>query len=349
MQIKKVMVITMYDIRDLSLKEIEEFIVSLGEPKFRAKQIFKWINNGIEDFDEMTDIPKKLRDKLKENFIIKNIFIEAKQESSDGTVKYLLRLKDGNLIEAVLMRYSYGNSVCISTQAGCNMGCSFCASTIGGKIRDLSPGEMLGEVLAISKDQNIRISNIVLMGTGEPLDNFDNVLKFLELINSKEGLNIGMRHITLSTCGLVPEIKRLADLRLQLTLAISLHAPNNDKRKKIMPIANRYSMNELLEACRYYVEKTNRRITFEYALIKDINDSIEDAKELSKRLEGLLCHVNLIPVNPVSERNFERPDRKRIENFRDILESHGINTTIRRELGNDIDAACGQLRRRFIT
>ncbi|CCJ34186.1 23S rRNA (adenine(2503)-C(2))-methyltransferase RlmN [Caloramator australicus] len=339
----------MYDIRDLSLKEIEEFIVSLGEPKFRAKQIFKWINNGIEDFDEMTDIPKKLRDKLKENFIIKNIFIEAKQESSDGTVKYLLRLKDGNLIEAVLMRYSYGNSVCISTQAGCNMGCSFCASTIGGKIRDLSPGEMLGEVLAISKDQNIRISNIVLMGTGEPLDNFDNVLKFLELINSKEGLNIGMRHITLSTCGLVPEIKRLADLRLQLTLAISLHAPNNDKRKKIMPIANRYSMNELLEACRYYVEKTNRRITFEYALIKDINDSIEDAKELSKRLEGLLCHVNLIPVNPVSERNFERPDRKRIENFRDILESHGINTTIRRELGNDIDAACGQLRRRFIT
>lgn len=343
------MVITMYDIRDLSLKEIEEFIVSLGEPKFRAKQIFKWINNGIEDFDEMTDIPKKLRDKLKENFIIKNIFIEAKQESSDGTVKYLLRLKDGNLIEAVLMRYSYGNSVCISTQAGCNMGCSFCASTIGGKIRDLSPGEMLGEVLAISRDQNIRISNIVLMGTGEPLDNFDNVLKFLELINSKEGLNIGMRHITLSTCGLVPEIKRLADLRLQLTLAISLHAPNDDKRKKIMPIANRYSINELLEACRYYVEKTNRRITFEYALIKDINDSIEDAKELSKRLEGLLCHVNLIPVNPVSERNFERPDRKRIENFRDILESHGINTTIRRELGTDIDAACGQLRRRFLT
>jgi 23S rRNA (adenine2503-C2)-methyltransferase len=349
LQIKKVMVITMYDIRDLSLKEIEEFIVSLGEPKFRAKQILKWIIIGIEDFDEMTDIPKKLRDKLKENFIIKNIFIEAKQESSDGTVKYLLRLKDGNLIEAVLMRYSYGNSVCISTQAGCNMGCSFCASTIGGKIRDLSPGEMLGEVLAISRDQNIRISNIVLMGTGEPLDNFDNVLKFLELINSKEGLNIGMRHITLSTCGLVPEIKRLADLRLQLTLAISLHAPNDDKRKKIMPIANRYSMNELLEACRYYVEKTNRRITFEYALIKDINDSIEDAKELSKRLEGLLCHVNLIPVNPVSERNFERPDRKRIENFRDILESHGINTTIRRELGTDIDAACGQLRRRFLT
>jgi len=343
------MVITMYDIRDLSLKEIEEFIVSLGEPKFRAKQIFKWINIGVEDFNEMTDIPKKLRDKLKENFIIKNIFIEAKQESLDGTVKYLLRLKDGNLIEAVLMRYSYGNSICISTQAGCNMGCSFCASTIGGKIRDLTPGEMLGEVLTISKDQKIRISNIVLMGTGEPLDNLDNVLKFLELINSKEGLNIGMRHITLSTCGLVPEIKRLADLRLQLTLAISLHAPNDEKRKKIMPIANRYSMNELLDACRYYVKKTNRRITFEYALIKNINDSIEDAKELSERLEGLLCHVNLIPVNPVSERDFERPERKRIENFRDILESHGINTTIRRELGTDIDAACGQLRRRFIT
>jgi len=342
-------VITMYDIRDLSLKEIEEFIVSLGEPKFRAKQIFKWINIGVEDFNEMTDIPKKLRDKLKENFIIKNIFIEAKQESLDGTVKYLLRLKDGNLIEAVLMRYSYGNSICISTQAGCNMGCSFCASTIGGKIRDLTPGEMLGEVLTISKDQKIRISNIVLMGTGEPLDNLDNVLKFLELINSKEGLNIGMRHITLSTCGLVPEIKRLADLRLQLTLAISLHAPNDEKRKKIMPIANRYSMNELLDACRYYVKKTNRRITFEYALIKNINDSIEDAKELSERLEGLLCHVNLIPVNPVSERDFERPERKRIENFRDILESHGINTTIRRELGTDIDAACGQLRRRFIT
>ncbi|MCX7904206.1 MAG: 23S rRNA (adenine(2503)-C(2))-methyltransferase RlmN [Caloramator sp.] len=339
----------MIDIRDLSLMEIEKFIVGLGEPKFRAKQIYKWINNGVEDFDEMTDIPKKLRDKLKENFFIKNIFIEAKQESSDGTAKYLLRLKDDNLIEAVLMRYSYGNSVCISTQAGCSMGCSFCASTIGGKIRDLTPGEMLGEVLTISKDENIRISNIVLMGTGEPLDNLENVLKFLELINSKEGLNIGMRHITLSTCGLVPEIKRLADLKLQLTLAISLHAPNDEKRKRIMPIANRYSFEELLDACRYYIEKTNRRITFEYALIKDFNDSIEDAKELSEKLEGLLCHVNLIPVNPVSERKFERPDRKRIENFRDILESRGINTTIRRELGTDIDAACGQLRRRFIT
>lgn len=342
------MVIAMIDIRDLSLMEIEKFIADLGEPKFRAKQIYKWINNGVEDFDEMTDIPKKLRDKLKENFLIKNIFIEAKQESSDGTVKYLLRLKDDNLIEAVLMRYSFGNSICISTQAGCNMGCSFCASTIGGKIRDLTPGEMLGEVLAISTDQNVRVSNIVLMGTGEPLDNLDNVLKFLELINSKEGLNIGMRHITLSTCGLVPEIKRLADLKLQITLAISLHAPNDEKRKRIMPIAKKYSIEELLDACRYYVEKTNRRITFEYALIKDMNDSIEDAKELSEKLEGLLCHVNLIPVNPVSERNFERPDRKRIENFRDILESRGINTTIRRELGTDIDAACGQLRRRFI-
>lgn len=342
------MVIAMIDIRDLSLMEIEKFIADLGEPKFRAKQIYKWINNGVEDFDEMTDIPKKLRDKLKENFLIKNIFIEAKQESSDGTVKYLLRLKDDNLIEAVLMRYSFGNSICISTQAGCNMGCSFCASTIGGKIRDLTPGEMLGEVLAISTDQNVRVSNIVLMGTGEPLDNLDNVLKFLELINSKEGLNIGMRHITLSTCGLVPEIKRLADLKLQITLAISLHAPNDEKRKKIMPIAKKYSIEELLDACRYYVEKTKRRITFEYALIKDMNDSIEDAKELSEKLEGLLCHVNLIPVNPVSERNFERPDRKRIENFRDILESRGINTTIRRELGTDIDAACGQLRRRFI-
>ncbi|SEF67819.1 23S rRNA m(2)A-2503 methyltransferase [Caloramator fervidus] len=341
--------IVMIQIRDLTLKELEDTIIQMGEQKFRAKQIYKWINLGVENFEEMTDLPKKLREKLKEVFLIKNMEIVNKQESSDGTVKYLLKLLDGNLIEAVLMRYSYGNSVCISTQAGCSMGCIFCASTIGGKLRNLTAGEMLGEVLTIIKDQNIKLSNIVLMGTGEPLDNFDNVIKFLQIVNSKEGLNIGMRHITISTCGLVPEIKRLADLKLQITLAISLHAPNDEVRKKIMPIAYRYSFEDLLEACRYYIEKTNRRITFEYALIKGINDSIEHAEELAKKLKGLLCHVNIIPVNPVSERNFERPEKSKIEIFKNILDKNGINVTIRRELGTEIDAACGQLRRRYIT
>jgi 23S rRNA (adenine2503-C2)-methyltransferase len=339
----------MEDLRNLTLEELEYFITEVGEKKFRAKQVFKWIHRGIEDFDEMTDLSSILRDKLKNVGYICNMEIEGKYESKlDGTIKYIMNLKDGNIIECVLMSYSHGNSICISTQAGCSMGCSFCASTIGGKNRDLTPGEMLGQVLKVQSDSGKKISNIVLMGSGEPLDNFENVIKFLDLVNSNEGINIGMRHITISTCGLVPEIKRLADLNLQITLAISLHAPNDEVRIKIMPVARQYNIKELIDACKYYIIKTNRRITFEYSLIDGINDSDDNAQELSRLLKGMLCHVNLIPVNKVRERNFEKSTKTRIESFKDILNSNGIETTVRRELGGDIDAACGQLRRNYI-
>jgi 23S rRNA (adenine2503-C2)-methyltransferase len=339
----------MIEFRSLSLEEIENYIVQKGEKKFRAKQLFKWIHRGIESFDEMTDISLNLREKLKNDGYIGNMKIEGKQTSKvDGTVKYVMSLLDGNIIECVLMKYSYGNSICISTQAGCSMGCSFCASTIGGKNRDLTAGEMLGQILIVEKDSKCKISNIVLMGTGEPLDNFENVIKFLRLVNHPEGINIGMRHITLSTCGLVPEIKRLADLNMQITLAISLHAPNDEIRRSIMPIARKYSIDDLLDVCRYYINKTNRRITFEYSLIDGVNDSDDNAKELSQRLKGLLCHVNLIPINKVRERKFEKSTSDRVEAFKKILVNNGIETTVRRELGSDIDAACGQLRRKYI-
>jgi 23S rRNA (adenine2503-C2)-methyltransferase len=339
----------MIEFRSLSLEEIENYIVQKGEKKFRAKQLFKWIHRGIESFDEMTDISLNLREKLKNDGYIGNMKIEGKQTSKvDGTVKYVMSLLDGNIIECVLMKYSYGNSICISTQAGCSMGCSFCASTIGGKNRDLTAGEMLGQILIVEKDSKCKISNIVLMGAGEPLDNFENVIKFLRLVNHPEGINIGMRHITLSTCGLVPEIKRLADLNMQITLAISLHAPNDEIRRSIMPIARKYSIDDLLDVCRYYINKTNRRITFEYSLIDGVNDSDDNAKELSQRLKGLLCHVNLIPINKVRERKFEKSTSDRVEAFKKILVNNGIETTVRRELGSDIDAACGQLRRKYI-
>lgn len=338
------------DYRDLTFEELEEYLVKIGEKKFRAKQIYKWIHRGAEEFDEMTDLSINLREKMKENGYIKNMEIETKQESAyDGTVKYLMHLRDGNLIECVLMRYSYGNSICISTQAGCSMGCSFCASTIGGKNRDITAGEMLGQILKVQRDTNALISNIVLMGTGEPLDNIKNVLRFFKVVNHPEGINIGMRHITLSTCGLVPEIINLADMDLQITLAISLHAPNDEIRKKLMPIANKYSYEELIDACKYYIEKTNKRITFEYALIDGVNDGLDQAKELSKRLKGLLCHVNLIPINKVKERSYEKSQKSSIEKFKEILQAGGIETTVRRELGSDIDAACGQLRRSYST
>lgn len=339
----------MKDLRSFTLSELENFIADLGEKKFRAKQVFRWIHRGVESFDEMTDLSSSLREKLKNVGYICNMEIVGKHESTaDGTIKYLMNLKDGNIIECVLMSYAHGNSICISTQAGCSMGCSFCASTIGGKNRDLTSGEMLGQVLKVQIDSGKKISNIVLMGSGEPFDNFDNVIKFLQLVNSEEGINIGMRHITISTCGLVPEIKKLADLNLQVTLAISLHAPNDEIRNKLMPISKKYSLGELIEACRYYIAKTNRRITFEYSLIDGINDSDENARELSKLLKGILGHVNLIPVNKVRERSFEKSARARIESFKDILNSNGIQTTVRRELGSDIDAACGQLRRNYI-
>ncbi|SHF31884.1 23S rRNA (adenine(2503)-C(2))-methyltransferase RlmN [Caloramator proteoclasticus] len=338
----------MIELRSLSLKEMQNFIEEIGEPKFRAKQVFKWIHKGVEDFESMTDLSKNLRIKLSEKAYIKNMEIVKKQVSKvDGTVKYLLKLLDGNLIECVLMRYNYGNSICISTQVGCSMGCKFCASTIGGKIRNLTSGEMIGQIIMVQNDIKERISNIVLMGVGEPLDNFDNTIKFLELLKEPEGLHIGMRHITISTCGLVPEIKRLADLNYQITLAISLHAPNDEIRKKTMPIANRYSIEQILDACRYYIEKTDRRITFEYTMIDGVNDEREHAEELAGKLKGLLCHVNLIPINDVTERDLKRSNQDKIVKFKNILESRGIETTIRRELGTDIDAACGQLRRRY--
>jgi 23S rRNA (adenine2503-C2)-methyltransferase len=337
------------DFRSYTFNELEDYMVSIGEKKFRAKQVFKWIHRGVESIDEMTDLGINLREKLKKDGYTANMEVETKQESrEDGTVKYLMHLMDGNMIECVLMRYSYGNSICISTQAGCSMGCSFCASTIGGKNRDLTAGEMIGQILKVQNDSGSTISNIVLMGTGEPLDNIKNVLKFLNIVNHPEGINIGMRHITISTCGIVPGMKELADLNLQITLAISLHAPNDEIRKKLMPVANKYSYSELLDACKYYINKTNRRITFEYALIDGVNDGDAHARELAERIRGMLCHVNLIPVNSVRERNFNKSQKPRIETFKNILISNGIETTIRRELGSDIDAACGQLRRSYM-
>jgi 23S rRNA (adenine2503-C2)-methyltransferase len=340
----------MMDYRDLTYDEIQDYLVRIGEKKFRAKQIYKWIHRGVEEFHEMTDLSITLREKLEMNGYMNNLEVEIKQESvNDGTIKYLMHLKDGNMIECVLMRYSYGNSICISTQAGCSMGCSFCASTIGGKNRDLTGGEMIGQILKVQRDAGVTISNIVLMGTGEPLDNLKNVLRFFKIVNHPEGINIGMRHITLSTCGLVPEIINLADMNLQITLAISLHAPNDEIRKRLMPIANKYSYDELLNACNYYIEKTNKRITFEYALIDGVNDRKEQAKELSTKLKEMLCHVNLIPINKVKERGYEKSQKARIEEFKQVLLLNGIETTVRRELGSDIDAACGQLRRSYKT
>lgn len=337
------------DLRNLSLDEVKQYLESIGEKPFRGKQIFKWIHRGVEDIDEMTDLSKPLREKLKNDVYICNMDIVGVNESKeDGTRKYLMRLVDSNIIECVFMRYKHGNSICISTQAGCRMGCTFCASTIGGKNRDLTAGEMLGQILKVEKDTGESISNIVLMGTGEPFDNYDNVLKFLKLVNSKDGINIGMRHITVSTCGLVPEIKRFADENIQVNLAISLHSPNNKLRCDIMPIARKYSLDELMDACKYYVNKTNRRITFEYSLIDGVNDLKENALELCGLLKGILCHVNLIPINVVKERDYKKSRKERVASFKEILESRGINATVRRELGSDIDAACGQLRRQYI-
>ncbi len=337
------------DLRNLSLDEVKQYLESIGEKPFRGKQIFKWIHRGVEDIDEMTDLSKTLREKLKNDVYICNMDIVGVNESKeDGTRKYLMRLVDSNIIECVFMRYKHGNSICISTQAGCRMGCTFCASTIGGKNRDLTAGEMLGQILKVEKDTGESISNIVLMGTGEPFDNYDNVLKFLKLVNSKDGINIGMRHITVSTCGLVPEIKRFADENIQVNLAISLHSPNNKLRCDIMPIARKYSLDELMDACKYYVNKTNRRITFEYSLIDGVNDLKENALELCGLLKGILCHVNLIPINVVKERDYKKSRKERVASFKEILESRGINATVRRELGSDIDAACGQLRRQYI-
>ncbi|KPU43975.1 putative dual-specificity RNA methyltransferase RlmN [Oxobacter pfennigii] len=338
------------NLRDMTVSDLEGLCTEHEVQKFRARQVFKWLYKGIKSIDEMSDIPLDFRNILKESFYIGSIEIEKKFLSQkDGTVKYLLKLKDGNIIESVLMKYGFGISVCLSTQVGCRMGCSFCASTIGGLIRNLTPGEVIDEVLTMQEDCQERISNIVLMGSGEPFDNYANIIKFLKIVNDKDGLNIGMRHITLSTCGLVPEIIKLGDLNLQLTLAVSLHAPNDEIRREIMPVANKYAINDIIDACRYYINKTNRRITFEYSMIKGVNDGIDNAYELAELLKGLLCHVNLIPINEIEESKHKKSHMGRVNEFKKILENKGIEVTVRRELGADINAACGQLRKNYVS
>lgn len=338
MQIKK-------NLRDFTENELSELMKSMQQPAFRGRQIFKWLYTDIEDFDDMTDVPKSLREMLRGNYTVGGLKIEQKFISHiDETRRYLLKLDDGNFIESVLMKYHHGYTVCVSSQVGCAMGCAFCASTRNGKVRNLTAGEISGQLLAIRKDTGERISNIVLMGMGEPLDNFDNVLKFMENVNNPQGLNIGYRHISLSTCGLVDRIKELADKKLQITLSISLHATNDEKRSEIMPINRKYNIKALLDACRYYIDKTNRRISFEYTLISGVNDTENEARALLKLVSGMLCHINLIPVNEVKETGFKASNRQSVEKFRRILEDGGISATVRREMGADIRAACGQLR-----
>ena len=339
----------MTDIKSMNLSELKDLMAELGEKPFRAKQLYSWIHqHQAASYREMTNLPKSLLEKLEQYPLTVLEQADVQVSGIDGTRKYLFRLPDGNVIESVLMRYKHGNSVCISSQVGCRMGCRFCASTIGGLTRNLLASEMLDQIYRIQTDIRERVSNVVVMGTGEPLDNFDNLLRFTELLTDENGLNLSQRNLTVSTCGVVPEIKRLADRQLQLTLALSLHAPDDEKRRKLMPVAFRYSIEEVLDACRYYFEKTGRRITFEYSLVAGVNDSQEDAAALSARIRGMNCHVNLIPVNPVRERSFRRSGRQDVENFKINLEKNGINVTIRREMGSDIDGACGQLRKSYL-
>ena len=336
------------DIASYSFEELQEEMLAIGEKGFRSRQIYSWIHEKlVDDFEEMTNLPKALRQKLEAAYEIRRVEMEKRQISKiDGTNKFLFCLKDGNMVESVLMKYKHGNSVCISSQVGCRMGCRFCASTLDGLERNLTPSEMLRQVYQIQKITGERVSNIVIMGTGEPLDNYDNFLKFIHMVSDEHGLNISQRNITASTCGIVPNIRRLAEEKLQITLALSLHGSNQEKRRSLMPVANKYELQEVLEACDYYFEKTGRRITFEYSLVHGVNDTPEDAKELMGILKDRNCHLNLIPVNPIKERNYEKPDKKSAENFKNKLEKNGINVTIRREMGSDIDGACGQLRRK---
>ena len=336
------------NLKSLTQQELADILKELGQPGFRAKQVFIWLHKGVRSYDEMTNLPKSLRDVLAEKYPIHPPKVVRKQESKkDGTIKYLWELSDGNCVETVLMRYNYGNTVCISTEVGCAMGCAFCASTIGGLVRRLEPFEMLDEVLFTQIDSGLPISRIVLMGIGEPLDNFDNVMRFLELVNSEAGMNISMRHISLSTCGLVPKIDALAEKKLQISLAISLHGPNNEIRSKVMPVNKAYPIEELLEACRRYFAATGRRIHFEYAMIDGVNDRAEDAKEILRRMKGLPAHFNLIPLNHVEESPLKPSTKAAVAAFQKILEDGGITATVRRTLGGDIDASCGQLRRKY--
>ena len=335
----------MIDLKSMTLEELSGFLRSMGEPAFRGRQVFTWLHKGVSSFDEMSNLSKALREKLKEQCILTVPRVAKKQVSArDGTIKYLWQMADGNCVESVLMRYHHGNTVCISSQVGCRMGCAFCASTIAGKVRNLTSAEMLDQVLFTQQDSGAEVSNIVLMGIGEPMDNLDNVLRFLELVNHPDGINIGMRHISLSTCGVIPGIARLAELGLQLTLSVSLHAPDSETRSKIMPVNRAYDVEALFAACHEYFQKTGRRISFEYAMIDGVNDHDWQADLIAKRLRGMPGHVNLIPLNEVTESPC-RPSR-RMAAFQKQLEAQGITATVRRSLGGDIDASCGQLRRR---
>lgn len=334
---------------DLDLEQLKLWMKENGDKEFRAKQVFSWIYKDVTEFKDMTNVPKSTLENLDKNLYIGvPEIVETYKSKNSDTRKHLFLLKDGNVVEGVVMKHKHGNSICISTQVGCNMGCKFCASTLGGAVRSLTSGEMLGQVMAAQKELGERISHIVLMGSGEPLDNFDNVVKFIRDVNAEYGLNIGQRHITLSTCGIVPKIKALADLNFQITLAISLHASTDEMRLKTMPIAKVYSIAELIESCNYYIEKTGRRVTFEYALVKGVNDAKEEAEKLSKLIKGMLCHVNLIPINEISENELKRSNEAQIKIFKDTLIKNGIETTVRKEMGLDINAACGQLRKSYV-
>ena len=338
----------MTDIKSMTLTELKEDMAELSEKSFRAGQLYDWMHKKLaRGFDEMTNLPSTLREKCKERYTYTTLQAVQVQESKiDGTRKYLFALSDGNVVESVWMKYKHGNSVCISSQVGCRMGCAFCASTLDGLERNLTPSEMLDQIYSITLLTGERVSNVVVMGTGEPMDNYDNLLRFIRLLTAEEGLHISQRNITVSTCGLVPNMRRLAEEKLQITLALSLHATTDEKRRKLMPVANKYSITELMDACDYYFEQTGRRITFEYSLVGGVNDTDEDASELIRLVKPLNCHVNLIPVNPIKERDFVQSENAAIQAFKNKLEKNRINVTIRREMGRDIDGACGQLRRR---
>ncbi|MCI9314949.1 MAG: 23S rRNA (adenine(2503)-C(2))-methyltransferase RlmN [Lachnospiraceae bacterium] len=338
------------DIKSFTLSQLKDEMESMGEKPFRAKQLYEWMHNKLAvSYEEMTNIPKTLSDKCMERYSYTALEILQVQESRiDGTRKYLFGLADGNTVESVWMRYKHGNSVCISSQVGCRMGCRFCASTLDGLERSLLPSEMLDQVYAVIRHTGERVSNVVVMGSGEPMDNFDNLLQFITLLTDENGLHISQRNVTVSTCGIVPKMYQLADRELQITLAVSLHAATDEKRRKLMPVADSFSLSELMDACASYFEKTGRRLTFEYSLVKDVNDTDEDARQLAALIGGLNCHVNLIPVNPVREREYVQSERRAVDAFKNKLEKNGINVTIRREMGRDIDGACGQLRRRYM-
>lgn len=338
------------DIKSMSLQELEIIIKEKGEKAFRAKQIYQWIHQKqVSSYEEMSNIPLKLREILKEEYpLMKLNMIQVQESSLDGTRKYLFGLEDGNMVESVWMKYHHGNSVCISSQVGCRMGCRFCASTLDGLERNLKPSEMLEQIYSIIRHTGERVSNLVIMGTGEPMDNYENVVKFLRLLTGEEGYNMSQRNITVSTCGIVEGIRKLAEEKLQITLALSLHATTDVKRRQLMPVAYRYELKEVLKACEYYFEKTGRRVSFEYSLVAGVNDNLNDAKELADLVKGMNCHINLIPVNPIKERDYRQSEKKQIEDFKNYLNNKGVTATVRREMGRDIDGACGQLRRRHM-